>query len=72
VDDMDRAQEINEQHLADSLSRYRLVGLLYKTSARECVVCDEPIPEARRKAAPGCIRCRDCQELHETGGSRTA
>ena len=29
----------------------------------ECVDCGDEIPEARRKAIPGCPRCVACQEL---------
>lgn len=35
-------------------------------SATHCVECDEPLPEARRKAYPGCTMCVEClaeQEL---------
>lgn len=31
----------------------------------ECEECGESIPEARRKALPGCRTCVDCQELRE-------
>lgn len=30
-----------------------------------CVECDEPIPEARRKAMPGTRLCVECQALHD-------
>jgi len=30
-------------------------------SLQRCEDCDEPIPEARRRAVPGVRRCRDCQ-----------
>jgi phage/conjugal plasmid C-4 type zinc finger TraR family protein len=30
-----------------------------------CIDCGEEIPEARRRAVPGCRRCVDCQSLHE-------
>ncbi|CAM3622548.1 DksA/TraR family C4-type zinc finger protein [Parendozoicomonas haliclonae] len=30
-------------------------------SAEFCVDCDEPIPEARRRALPGVQRCLKCQ-----------
>lgn len=26
-----------------------------------CAHCDEPIPEGRRLAMPGCTLCRECQ-----------
>ncbi len=31
--------------------------------ALRCEDCDEPIPEARRKALPGVRRCVSCQEI---------
>jgi phage/conjugal plasmid C-4 type zinc finger TraR family protein len=42
-------------------------------SLRECARCDEPIPEARRKAVPGVRLCIACQEEQDrqsvsTGG----
>ncbi|EDQ2432696.1 hypothetical protein NU34_004085 [Salmonella enterica subsp. enterica] len=30
-------------------------------SATHCEECSEPLPEARRKAYPGCTMCVDCQ-----------
>lgn len=30
-------------------------------SATHCVECDEELPEARRKAYPGCTMCVSCQ-----------
>ncbi|MFS1540017.1 MAG: TraR/DksA C4-type zinc finger protein [Candidatus Phlomobacter fragariae] len=30
-----------------------------------CEDCGKPIPEARRIASPGCMRCVDCQSLWE-------
>lgn len=37
--------------------------------AEECEDCGEPIPEARRKAMPGCTRCISCQESLERSGA---
>jgi len=38
-----------------------------------CIDCKDPIPEARRKAVPGCDRCVQCQgefeEFHEEGSA---
>jgi phage/conjugal plasmid C-4 type zinc finger TraR family protein len=34
-------------------------------SATECEECGEPIPEARRRAVPGCTRCTECQKEFE-------
>jgi len=63
-DDMDRIQEINEQHQLDALAehfRHRPAG----ESLSICAVCEEPIPEARRKAVPGVAKCFRCQEEWE-------
>lgn len=62
MDDMDPAQEINEELLADALVGH---GRRMKTgiSRMYCEECGDPIPEARRKAAQGCTRCLDCQEF---------
>lgn len=41
--------------------------------SEECQSCGEPIPQARLQAlaASGCVRCVECQALHEaTGGHR--
>lgn len=79
MDDMDRVQECCEQYLDDALAaHYRRTTipppnpLLNKEGERKqsergevCEDCGEPIPEARRKAMPGCRRCIDCQTLHE-------
>jgi len=63
-DDMDLCQQINEELISDALHRH---GLYRPTghSLTHCVVCTEPIPEARRQAAPGCTKCYDCQLEYE-------
>jgi phage/conjugal plasmid C-4 type zinc finger TraR family protein len=37
-----------------------------------CEACDDPIPEARRLAQPGCSQCISCQSLLEARGIRYA
>lgn len=37
-------------------------------SARCCVNCQEPIPDERRRAIPGCSLCIDCQREKEIRG----
>ncbi|WP_298438016.1 TraR/DksA family transcriptional regulator [Geobacter sp.] len=65
-DDIDRAQEINEQFLEDALAEHRRrKPLTVADSALICIDCETPIPEKRRKAAPGCVRCVECQTLLE-------
>jgi len=41
--------------------RARLQG----QGAEFCADCDEPIPDARRKAYPSAVCCVDCQSLRE-------
>lgn len=40
-------------------------GVTGGESAKFCEGCDEPIPEARRIAMPGCRLCVDCQAATE-------
>ena len=64
TDQFDRAQELDARYLRQSLddhNRRRPKG----ASAQVCEDCGEKIPTARRKAAPGCTRCIDCQEKYE-------
>ncbi len=37
-----------------------------------CGECDEPISEARLRALPFAVLCRDCQEIAESEGRKTA
>ncbi|MDX1626702.1 MAG: DksA/TraR family C4-type zinc finger protein [Wenzhouxiangellaceae bacterium] len=48
-------------------ARSRLAG---GPARRDCLDCGDPIPEARRKAVPGVLRCVACQQEHdaERGG----
>lgn len=46
----------------EALERMRLRQRHGGESARFCVECDEPIPEARRQAVPGVQLCVDCQQ----------
>jgi len=63
-DDLDQAQAINEQFLEGVLADHR--SRQPKGGSREiCADCEEPIPEPRRQAVPGCQRCIHCQALHE-------
>jgi len=64
ADDMDIVQGINEQFQTAALEehqRNRPTG----PAATHCEDCGDEIPEARRRAVPGCRRCIDCQTFHE-------
>jgi phage/conjugal plasmid C-4 type zinc finger TraR family protein len=66
-DSMDRAQAVNEAHQSDALLAHYRRGIRNSMYASEliCTDCTAEIPEARRKAVPGCTRCVACQERHE-------
>lgn len=66
-DDIDRAQAANEAHQNDSMLDHYRRGIRNSMYAAElvCQDCGEEIPEARRKAMPGCTRCVGCQGQHE-------
>lgn len=72
ADDIDRAADRHDEWLGDALgAQQRRAGLAGKTvadSAADCVLCGEPIPQARRAALPGVQRCVDCQTIEEIRG----
>lgn len=63
---IDRAAEEEALFLAEALAKHHHEPA--KTgSYSHCEDCGEPIPEARRKAVPGCTRCIVCQTYLEEG-----
>ena len=55
---------VNDQidaSIEDELKRMQARRLPEGESLTECAECDEPIPEARRRALPGVKLCVDCQ-----------
>ena len=57
--------------VTDAVKRAR-AGLPEGEGAAHCVACDDPIPEARRKAIPGvrlCVQCQAELEKHQTENS---
>lgn len=63
-DDMDQVQNLNEQFRRQAVDDVRR-NARPQPSRFDCLDCEEPIPDARRHAVPGCKRCIDCQQLHE-------
>ncbi|MDK2124167.1 TraR/DksA C4-type zinc finger protein [Parachitinimonas caeni] len=63
----DQAAELEAQHREHALAnQLALIRQLHsRPPADNCCDCDEPIPEPRRLAVPGCQRCIDCQTLSE-------
>ncbi|MGE4545826.1 MAG: TraR/DksA family transcriptional regulator [Pedobacter sp.] len=69
MDDIDRAQAINEQLQADAMRDWRLRQQT-GSGLSECEECGEEIPEKRRQAIPGCRLCVDCQGALELARGR--
>jgi phage/conjugal plasmid C-4 type zinc finger TraR family protein len=61
-DIIDLAAAREEEHRADALAaHFRRRGETRKKSELSCVLCDAPIPDARRRALRGVTTCVDCQ-----------
>ena len=71
---IDQACEIEALHRAAALANHAAqAGNAAAVSAWFCEECGEPIPEARRRAAPGCRCCITCQnEIERYGKTRFA
>lgn len=63
ADIIDTAAEIEELQRNAALSAHRINR--NAASAERCEECDEPIPEPRRAAVPGCHTCAECQSVIE-------
>jgi len=63
-DIVDRAAEAEENFRQDALAA-REARIPRGPCAKDCADCGEPIPAARRRAAPGATRCVDCQQWAE-------
>ena len=64
MDEADIAQRNNELYDRMALQAH-VASVPTGESATECQDCGEPIPEARRRAVPGCLFCIFCQERRE-------
>ena len=62
-DDLDRLANDEDRAYAIGVKVART--LIRGRGRTHCESCEQPIPEARRKAAPWATRCRDCQEMYE-------
>lgn len=65
VDEADQAQVSSERLLNASIAACRGKASQGAVVSIECVDCEKVIPEARRKASPGCVRCIECQSDFE-------
>jgi len=58
ADFADDASAVEELQRSAALSAHRINR--DAVSATHCSPCDDELPEARRKAYPGCTMCVDC------------
>ncbi|MEN5239086.1 TraR/DksA C4-type zinc finger protein [Pseudomonas sp. TWI923] len=63
ADNADLANDVVIQRLEEALAAR--AGAPVHESRVDCIDCDDPIPQSRRVAARGCVRCGACQTLHE-------
>ena len=60
------AQEVTAQRVENAVKA--ITAKSGRESATHCEDCGEGIPEARREAVKGCIRCAGCQAIAEQKG----
>jgi phage/conjugal plasmid C-4 type zinc finger TraR family protein len=65
VDQFDLAQELDARYREQALTARQRVATFAADSRTNCLDCGDKIPEARRRALPGCIRCTLCAEMFE-------
>lgn len=63
ADDVDMAEGIIAAQRDAGVARAQ--AALVPSGAVTCEDCGDGIPAERRRAAPFCIRCADCQGAHE-------
>lgn len=63
----DRASKLEAEYLARSMKQREQAGRNVGPSSKYCEECENPIPEGRRLAVPGCTLCVKCQEALENG-----
>lgn len=62
-DTLDAANELTQQRIEMAVAAHRLNHSA--VSATHCEECGDNLPEARRKAYPGCTMCVECQSNME-------
>ncbi|GAA0303643.1 DksA/TraR family C4-type zinc finger protein [Rhodovulum strictum] len=59
-------QDQIDASIEDELRRMQARPVPRGESLRQCVECDEPIPEPRRQAIPGVKLCVECQQARDS------
>lgn len=65
MDTIDQAQGYNEDFQSYALKQQQINREPVNYTGTDCLDCGDEIPEARRKAQPGCHRCIECQTILE-------
>jgi phage/conjugal plasmid C-4 type zinc finger TraR family protein len=65
MDEGDIAQDYQERHNRAAIAAARTTQVK-NPSRTYCLDCECVIPDARRKAYPGCVRCVECEQEFET------
>lgn len=65
---IDQASALEEMMREHAIQAHRINR--DAVSATHCSQCDEKLPEARRKAYPGCAMCVSCQQDEEKRNRR--
>ncbi len=66
ADVIDQAQAYEERERAAAIQR-RVAAVPHSEDVIDCRECGDEIPEARRRAVPGCRTCAPCQAEMEIG-----
>lgn len=64
MDEADIAQR-NQEYLEGLALKTQLAAIPRGQAADACEDCGDDIPEMRRRVAPGCTRCINCQSIFE-------
>lgn len=69
MDEVDDSQKAERLYRQEALDKRSPVGRPGWASLSFCIDCGDPIPEKRRLAIAGCLRCYDCQvEFYKENG----
>jgi phage/conjugal plasmid C-4 type zinc finger TraR family protein len=70
ADVADVANDLMQERIDQALAARKPAPV--SVSFEYCIDCDDAIPQARRLAARGCMRCAGCQQILELRGARYA
>ncbi len=65
MDRIDKASQLEELQRKAAIDRAKRKAANDNASFKECSICGDEIPEARRKAVKGCKTCFPCQREAE-------